>query len=49
MPEKKIAELLGAFEAGDKEAQARGTEIFQAISRGSLDVSADAGTQEALQ
>lgn len=49
MPEKKIAELLGAFEAGDKEAQARGTEIFQAISRGDFDVSADAGTQEALQ
>ncbi len=49
MPEKKIAELLGAFEAGDKEAQARGTEIFQAISRGDLDVSADSGTQEALQ
>ncbi|GEM_PF-1548601 len=48
MPEKKIAELLGAFDAGDKEAQARGTEIFQAISRGALSASADSGTEEAL-
>jgi hypothetical protein len=36
MQEKKIAELLGAFAASDKEAQARGTELFQAISRGQL-------------
>ena len=36
MSEKKIAELLGAFEAGDKDAQQRGTELFQAISRGQL-------------
>ncbi len=49
MPEKKIAELLGAFEAGDKEAQARGSELFQAISRGSLPVSADADAEERLQ
>ncbi|MBI1311869.1 hypothetical protein GC176_11300 [bacterium] len=44
MPEKKIAELLGAFEKGDKEAQARGTEIFQAISRGQM--TADAATED---
>ena len=48
MPEKKIAELLGAFDAGDNEAQARGTEIFQLISRGTQPVSADPGTEEAL-
>ena len=34
MPEKKIAELLQTFAAGDKEQIARGQEVFQAITRG---------------
>lgn len=46
MPEKNIAELLGAFDDGDKEAQARGMEIFQAISRGMQTAAADADVED---
>lgn len=34
MPEKKIAELLQAFSAGDPKSSKRGQEIFQAIVQG---------------
>jgi hypothetical protein len=34
MPEKKIAEILQAFAAGDPKSAKRGQELFQAISQG---------------
>lgn len=41
MSEKKIAELLQAFSAGDKSQQERGRLIFQALSRGRLESPAE--------
>lgn len=37
MPEKKIADLLAAFAAGDKDQVLRGEELFQAITRGRVE------------
>lgn len=48
MPEKKIAELLAAFENGDTATRERGAEIFQAISRGTLAATTDPATGEDL-